>query len=57
MNDDLHLEMAYISYEDSCKDPHVDPDGTLRECRRGRWHKYEGTPHASDYPLTVWRNE
>lgn len=45
------LEMIYTRYSEACKDPHVDPDGTLRECRRTGYH--EG-PHASDYPYQEW---
>lgn len=50
----IELEMSYTTWEQSCKDPAVDPStGDLRECRRQ--HSHTG-PHASGFGpgLYMW---
>lgn len=49
----IELEMAYTSWEQSCKDPVVGPTGDLRECRRQHGH---AGPHASGHgeQLILW---
>lgn len=42
----IELEMAYTTWEQSCKDPVIDPYGDLRECRRDKRHV---GPHASGF--------
>lgn len=50
------LEMAYTSYADSCKDPHLDSSGTVRFCRRPKGHDPD-EPHASDMPYVEWMDQ
>lgn len=49
-----HLEMVYTRYEASCRDPHIDPAGVLRECRR---HAHHTGAHSSDHPYLEWESE
>lgn len=49
----IRQEMAYTTFEDSCGDSHVTPEGELRQCRRTRGHD-SYTRHASDFPLVLW---
>ena len=55
MSHELTLEMAWTPWRDSCRDPHITPDGDLRQCRRRRNHDDE---HASGFgPLMRrWRD-
>jgi hypothetical protein len=51
----IETEMAYTTWDESCKDPTVIPNGDFRECRRPKNHK---GPHASGHSannsLIVW---
>lgn len=46
VQDAIQREMAYTTYAESCKDPHITPDADMRECRRAKRH---APPHASGY--------
>ena len=49
-DEEIQLEMAYTTYEDSCRDPAI-VDGDLVQCRRPRWHE----PHNHAAGMTVLR--
>jgi hypothetical protein len=42
----LDLVMAYTTYDQSCRDPHITAQGELRECRLPTHHADD---HASGY--------
>lgn len=48
----LSIEMAYTTWAESCQDPYITPEGSLRQCRRRNNHTGD---HASDHPLTTWK--
>lgn len=56
---DLETEMAFTSWDQSCKEPHVTSSGDLRECRRPA--KHGGGFHASGFASTrslfVWPSD
>lgn len=49
--------MAYTTFEDSCQDPHISPEGDMRLCRRTRGHWTNGSECASGYPVIYWRRD
>jgi hypothetical protein len=53
---DLETEMAYTSWDQSGKDPHVTGTGDLRECRRPANHNgaFHASGFASDRSLFIW---
>lgn len=53
---DLETEMAYTSWDQSCKDPHITGTGDLRECRRPANHGggFHASGFASTRSLFVW---
>lgn len=60
--DAIQQEMSYTSYEDSCRETAIMPDGSLRECRRtrGHWNNESLTSHrmcASGFPLALWKGK
>jgi hypothetical protein len=46
---EIQLEMYYTTWEDSCRNPAVTAEGSLRECRRFRGHWKNGSPCASGF--------
>lgn len=54
----IELEMAYTTWEYSCRDPHISWNGDLKECRRAKNH--EGV-HAVGFTANgtfyVWHTE
>lgn len=48
------LEMTYTSFHDACRDPFLEEDNLLRQCRRFRGHV---GLHASGFPFREWANE
>lgn len=42
----IEMEFAYTEPTAGCLDPHITPDGDLRECRRPKKH---ADVHASGY--------
>ena len=52
---DLEIEMAYTTWAESCQDPHICRDNSLRQCRRRKNHDgAHASGFASTRTLMVW---
>lgn len=54
----IETAMAYTTWDQSCKDPHLTPGGDLRECRRPNHHPgAHASGHSENGTLIFWNAE
>jgi hypothetical protein len=54
----IETAMAYTTWDQSCKDPHLTPGGDLRECRRPNHHPgAHASGHSENGTLLFWNGD